>query len=208
MSQNHAQTSLAPRRAALHLLDQITGANADQRRLMAELIAGGALAHLAGDDRARAQRLATETLRGLDRADRLLKPYLTKAPPLTIRNILRLGAWEIIHGAAAHGVVNDMVQIAGLGKRTATLKGLVNAVLRKIADLPAGTWDTLPTPALPAWLREPLVDAWGRKPVAAMERAHFSGAALDITAKTDPAKVAALIGGTLLPTGPELRLHF
>ena len=201
MSQNHAQTSLAPRRAALHLLDQITGANADQRRLMAELIAGGALAHLAGDDRARAQRLATETLRGLDRADRLLKPYLTKAPPLTIRNILRLGAWEIIHGAAAHGVVNDMVQIAGLGKRTATLKGLVNAVLRKIADLPAGTWDSLPTPALPAWLREPLVDAWGRKPVAAMEQAHFAGAALDITAKTDPSAVAALTGGTLLPSG-------
>ena len=197
MSQNQAQTSLAPRRAALHLLDQITG----EGRLMAELIAGGALAHLAGDDRARAQRLATETLRGLDRADRLLKPFLTKAPPLVIRNILRLGTYEIIHGAAAHGVVNDMVQIAGLGKRTATLKGLVNAVLRKIADLPDGTWDKLPIPALPTWLREPLVEAWGRKPVAAMERAHFAGAALDITAKTDPARVAALTGGNLLPTG-------
>ena len=114
MSQNQPQSSLAPRRAALHLLDQITG----DGRLMAELIAGGALAHLAGDDRARAQRLATETLRGLDRADRLLKPWLTKAPPLTIRNILRLGTYEIIHGAAAHGVVNDMVQIAGLDRKS------------------------------------------------------------------------------------------
>ena len=197
MSQNQPQSSLAPRRAALHLLDQITG----EGRLMAELIAGGALAHLAGDDRARAQRLATETLRGLDRADRLLKPYLTKAPPLTIRNILRLGTYEIIHGAAAHGVVNDMVQIAGLGKRTATLKGLVNAVLRKIADLPDGTWAKLPTPALPAWLRDPLVDAWGRKPVAAMEQAHFAGAALDLTAKGDASAVAAMTGGTVLPTG-------
>ena len=197
MSQNQPQSSLAPRRAALHLLDQITG----EGRLMAELIAGGALAHLAGDDRARAQRLATETLRGLDRADRLLKPYLTKAPPLTIRNILRLGTYEIIHGAAAHGVVNDMVQIAGLGKRTATLKGLVNAVLRKIADLPDGTWAKLPTPALPAWLRDPLVDAWGRKPVAAMEQAHFAGAALDLTAKGDAGAVAAMTGGTVLPTG-------
>ena len=197
MSQNQAQTSLAPRRAALHLLDQIVG----EGRLMAELIAGGALAHLAGDDRARAQRLATETLRGLDRADRLLKPWLTKAPPLTIRNILRLGTWEICHGAAAHGVVNDMVQIAGLGKRTATLKGLVNAVLRKIATEPAEVWTKLPTPALPDWLRGPLVEAWGRKPVAAMEQAHCAGAALDITAKTDPTAVAALLGGTVLPTG-------
>jgi 16S rRNA (cytosine967-C5)-methyltransferase len=197
MAQNDPQTSLGPRRAALHLLDQITG----QGRLMAELIGGGALAHLAGEDRARAQRLATETLRGLDRADRLLKPHLTKAPPLTIRNILRLGTWEIVHGAAAHGVVNDMVQIAGLGKRTASLKGLVNAVLRKIADLPDGAWAKLPTPALPAWLRAPLVDAWGRKPVAAMEAAHFAGAALDVTAKADPTAVAAMLGGTLLPTG-------
>ncbi len=196
MAQNDPQTSIAPRRAALHLLDQITG----QGRLMAELIAGGALAHLPGDDRARAQRLATETLRGLDRADRMVKPHLTKAPPLTIRNILRLGTWEIVQGAAAHGVVNDMVQIAGLGKRTATLKGLVNAVLRKVAAEPE-TWAGLPVPALPNWLRGPLVQAWGRKPVAAMEQAHFAGAALDITAKTDPAAMAALVGGILLPTG-------
>lgn len=197
MSQSDPSSGIAPRRAALHLLDQITG----EGRLMAELIAGGALQHLAGDDRARAQRLATETLRGLDRADRMLKPYLTKAPPLTVRNILRLGTWEICHGAAAHGVVNDMVQIAGLGKRTATLKGLVNAVLRKMAAEGPEGWAKLPVPIMPGWLRGPLIDAWGRKPVAAMEAAHFAGAALDVTAKGDPAEVAAILGGQVLPTG-------
>ena len=192
-----ALNSLAPRRAALHLLDQIIGGG----RLMAELISGGALQHLANDDRARAQRLATETLRALGRADRMLKPFMQKSPPLTIRNILRLGTVEIMQGAAGHGVVNDMVQIAGLGKRTGTLKGLVNAVLRKVAAEGQDKWAQMPIPALPDWLREPLVEAWGRKPVAAMEIAHFAGAALDITAKGDPAAVAALLGGAMLPTG-------
>ena len=197
MSPSDPLTGIAPRRAALHLLDQITG----EGRLMAELVAGGALQHLVGEDRARAQRLATQTLRGLDRADRMLKPFLTKAPPLTIRNILRLGTVEIALGAAAHGVVNDMVQIAGLGKRTATLKGLVNAVLRKVAAAGPGAWAALPAPALPNWLRGPLVDAWGRKAVMAMEAAHFAGAALDLTARQDPVGVAALLGGQVLPTG-------
>ena len=197
MSPSDPLTGIAPRRAALHLLDQITG----EGRLMAELVAGGALQHLVGEDRARAQRLATQTLRGLDRADRMLKPFLTKAPPLTIRNILRLGTVEIAQGAAAHGVVNDMVQIAGLGKRTATLKGLVNAVLRKVAAAGPGAWAALPAPALPNWLRGPLVDAWGRKAVVAMEAAHFAGAALDLTARQDPNAVAALLGGQVLPTG-------
>ena len=197
MSPSDPLTGIAPRRAALHLLDQITG----EGRLMAELVAGGALQHLVGEDRARAQRLATQTLRGLDRADRMLKPFLTKAPPLTIRNILRLGTVEIAQGAAAHGVVNDMVQIAGLGKRTATLKGLVNAVLRKVAAAGPGAWAALPAPALPNWLRGPLVDAWGRKAVVAIEAAHFAGAALDLTARQDPVVVAALLGGQVLPTG-------
>ena len=48
------QSGLLPRRSAHHLLMQIT----TEGRLMAELIAGGALAQLSPDDRARAQRLA------------------------------------------------------------------------------------------------------------------------------------------------------
>ena len=65
-------------------------------RLMAELIAGGALAQLAPDDRARAQRLATDALRGLDRADRMLKPYLKKPPGDHVMNALRLGLIELM----------------------------------------------------------------------------------------------------------------
>ncbi len=164
---------------------------------MSELIGGGALDRLTAPDRARAQRLASDALRGLDRADRLLKPHLKKNPPIFVRNALRLGVSEIGKGEAAHGVVNAYVEIVARNKRTGSLKGLVNAVLRKIT---AEDWNKAQTPIMPPWLRQPLVAAWGRKAMAAMEKAHFAGAPLDLSAK-DPAAVAQATGGTLLPTG-------
>jgi 16S rRNA (cytosine967-C5)-methyltransferase len=192
----------APRRAALHLLDRVIG----EGRLLPELIGQGALDRLDPADRARALRLALETLRGINRADRWLKPWLQKSPPLAVRNILRLGAVEIGQGAAAHGVVNDLVSIVAAGKRTANFKGLVNAVLRRAAKAGPAAWNALPVPLLPDWLRAPLVAAWGRNQVEAMEAAHFSGAPLDLTAKGDASALAESLGGTLLPTG-SVRLN-
>lgn len=189
-------TGLSARRSAVHLLDQVLGEN----RLMAECLSAGALDHLPADDRARAQRLALETLRGLERADRLLQKHLRKPPALHIRNALRLGTVELCHGAAAHGVVNAMVQIVSAHKRHGPLKGLVNAVLRKIAaDEPEQAWSHLRAPRLPKWLRAPLVQAWGSEAVGAMELAHLAGAPLDITGK--PGADLGTLGGTKLPTG-------
>ncbi len=191
------QTGLPARRTAHHLLMQIT----EDGRLMAELVAGGALARLGNDDRARAQRLATQALRGLDRADRMLKPYLKKTPPAHVMNALRLGVIELCSGEAAHGVVNAYVEIVARNKRTQAMKGLTNAVLRKIADEGPAGWDKRAIPLTPGWLRQPLVAAWGREAVAAIEAAHFAGAPLDLTAKADPEAVAAAVGGTVLPSG-------
>ncbi len=191
------QTGLPARRSAHHLLMQITG----EGRLMAELIGGGALAHLENDDRARAQRLATETLRGLDRADRMLKPYLKKTPPEYVMNALRLGVIELCSGEAAHGVVNAYVEIVARNKRTQSMKGLTNAVLRKIAAEGPDGWNKRAIPLTPGWLRQPLVAAWGRDAVAGMETAHFAGAPLDLTVKGDAKAVAEALGGTVLPTG-------
>lgn len=191
------QSGLLPRRSAHHLLMQIT----TEGRLMAELIAGGALAQLAPDDRARAQRLATDALRGLDRADRMLKPYLKKPPGDHVMNALRLGLIELMQGEAAHGVVNAYVEIVARNTRTQSMKGLTNAVLRRIADEGPEAWAKRPVPLTPGWLRQPLVAAWGRDAVTGMEAAHFAGAPLDLTAKGDPADLATALGGVVLPTG-------
>ncbi len=191
------QTGLPARRSAHHLLMQITG----EGRLMAELIGGGALARLDNDDRARAQRLANDALRGLDRADRMLKPYLKKTPPDFVMNALRLGVIELCSGEAAHGVVNAYVEIVARNKRTQAMKGLTNAVLRKIAAEGPEGWNERAIPLTPGWLRQPLVAAWGREAVAGIEAAHFAGAPLDLSVKGDAANVAQALGGTVLPTG-------
>ena len=193
-----ADTGVQARRSAVYLLDQVLG---DEPRLMSELLASGALDKLPPDDRARAQRLAQDTLRGLERADRLLQKHLQKAPPLTVRNVLRVGTVELCQGGAAHGVVNAMVNLVSQHRTLSHLKGLANAVLRKIAAQGPEAWDALRAPRLPKWLRGPLAEAWGTDAIAKMEEAHFAGAPLDLTAKGDAAALAEAVGGTLLPTG-------
>ena len=192
-------TATTARQSAINLLDQVLG----EGRLIPECLAAGVLDRLEPADRARAQRLATDTLRGLERADRLLQKHLRKYPPLPVRNALRLGTVELCQGEAAHGVVNAMVTIVSRNRRHGHLKGLVNAVLRKIAAEGPEAWDQLRVPRLPKWLRKPLVEAWGGEAVAAMEAAHFAGAPLDITPRAG-AQVD-LPGARVLPTG-SLRL--
>ncbi len=195
-----ADTGIAARRSAINLLDQVLG----EGRLLSECLGAGMLDKLASEDRARAQRLAVETLRGLERADRLLARHLRKTTPLPVHNALRVGTIELVQGAAPHGVVNAMVAIVSKSRRHSHLKGLVNAVLRKIADEVPEAWNKLRVPRLPKWLRSPLVNAWGAEAVAGMERAHFEGAPLDLTLK--PGVNPHLQDAEILPTG-SLRLR-
>ena len=199
MSQPDPKAATQARRSAIHLLDQILG----EGRLLAECLGAGALDRLPPEDRARAQRLTLETLRSMERADRLLQKHLRKAPPLTVRNALRLGTVELAQGAASHGVVNAMVEIIGRHRRHGKLKGLVNAVLRKMADEAPEQWERLRVQRLPKWLRSPLVQAWGAEAVGAMEKAHAAGAPLDISGK--PGADLSALGGEMLDTG-SLRL--
>ncbi len=192
-----SDTGLNARRSAIYLLDQILG----EGRLMSELLSAGGLDRLEPQDRARAQRLATETLRGLERADRLLQKHLRKYPPLTVRNALRVGTIELCQGEAAHGVVNSMVSIVSRHKRHGALKGLVNAVLRKVVDQGPDAWSALRVPRLPKWLRSPLVEAWGGDAVMAIERAQFSGAPVDLSFAKPNEGLVTKLDGQVLPTG-------
>ncbi|ETX16017.1 16S rRNA methyltransferase [Roseivivax halodurans JCM 10272] len=186
-----------PRRAAADLLGQVLG----EGRLMSEALGASGFLALPPEARAEAQRLATGTLRGLSRADYVLAPHLRKAPPLKARNVLRIAAYELAQGGAAHGVVNAAVATLKAGKRTEGFAGLANAVLRKAAEGAPEAWAAAPAPRLPDWLREPLVEAWGKTDVAAMERAHEAGAPLDLTPKGEAGALAEAVGGELLPTG-------
>lgn len=192
-----AAEGLAARAAAIGLLGAVLG----EGRLMAQVVADhvGPLVGLTPADRARAQRLALAVLRHLEQADRVLEPHLRKAPPRLVRDALRLAVVEIAMGGAAHGVVNAAVEIVRRGKRTGHMAGLVNAVLRKVPEAPfAG----LPPQRMPRWLRQPLVHAYGREVVAAIEAVQAGVPPLDLTLRAG----AVAPEGEVLPTG-SLRLE-
>ena len=192
-----ADNGVAARRAAASLLGQVLG----EQVMLSEALGASYVQKLDYEERARAQRLATETLRSLERVDRIMKPFLRKPPPLAVHNVLRIATYELCTGGAAHGVVNDAVSSVGANKRTEKMKGLTNAVLRKVVDKGPEEWAKLRVPRLPKWLRAPLSQAYGSENVGAMERVHFAGAPLDLTAKGDGASLADAVGGKLTATG-------
>ena len=181
---------LGAREAAVALLTTVIG---DGVMIAEALAAPDALKGLAAPDKARAQRLALQVIRQLEPIDRLLLPHLRKEPPLVVMNILRLAVLELSAGAAAHGVVNAAVEIARRGKRSAPMAGLINAILRKV---PSDTPLPGPVQKLPRWMRQPMVHAYGRNAVEAIEAVHAMTPPLDITPKG-----TALPEGQLLPTG-------
>lgn len=193
---------MAPRRAAIDILDAIQ----NDGKLLNELLPKS-VEHLPPAERARAGRLALSTLRWMDRADRILGPFLQQRPPLRAHNILRLGIVELfVDQAAAHGVVNTSVDLARSNQETLRTAGMINAILRKVSQLPAEKWSELPAPQLPKWLRKQLVKDFGKAEIAAIEAAHAAGAPLDITVKSDPEKWAETLDGELLASG-SIRLH-
>ena len=181
------------RGGAVALLNAVLGEGA----LLAEAFDHPDFAALPPAERARAQRLALTVLRVLEPADKVLHPLMRKAPPLPVWNILRLAVVELAEGAAAHGVVNEAVGLARAGRKTSHLAGLVNAVLRQV---PVGV-ALNGVQKLPRWLRQPLVHAYGRDAVTAIEAVQAQPAPLDLTVKPG----AEAPEGDLLPTG-SLRL--
>lgn len=182
------------RSGAVALLNAILG----EGLLLAQALEAPAFAALSSPDRARAQRLALTTLRSIEPADRVLHPLMRKAPPLPVLNILRLAIVEIVGGAAPHGVVNEAVSLARANRKTTHLAGLINAVLRQV---PEGLQLSTPAQRLPRWLRQPLVHAYGRDAVTAMETVHATTPPLDLTIRPG----AEAPEGEILPTG-TLRL--
>jgi 16S rRNA (cytosine967-C5)-methyltransferase len=92
--------------------------------------------------------------------------------------ILRLGAAELlIAGEDAHGVVNAAVALAKSGgTKAARASGLVNAVLRRIAEDGATLWADHQPQRLPGWIAGPVRKSVGEPTLRAIEAAHEAGA--------------------------------
>ncbi len=146
-------------------------------------------------DRAAAHRLAATVLRRAGTLDAVLEPHLRRAPPEPVRQVLRLGAAGLLLlGTPAHAAVATAVGLARDAKLT-PFAGLVNAVLRRVAEQGPALLDALDTPRLdtPAWLWA----SWGGE-ARAIAEAHQQEAPLDLTLAPGEAPPP---GGAALPNG-------
>ncbi len=193
---------LIPRRGAVALLRGVL----DHGRMLRELTStpDGPLAALAPDEAARAQRLATGTLRHTARINALLAPRLRKPPPAEVMHVLRLAAWEIlVAGVPAYAAGDSAVrQVRGL-RRHQHLSGLVNAVVRGLGRDGAEAWAEMPAAVLPRWLDTPVREAFGAEAAVAIAAAHQTAPPTDLTLReaTGAAELADTLGAICLPTG-------
>ena len=185
----HRAMSDPTRDAAFALLAGVL----DRHRTLEETLAQ--LAATDARDRAAGHRLAAAALRRLGSLDAALEPYLAKAPPPPVRHVLRLGAAGLLLlETPAHAAVATAVALAR-AHGLAPFAGLVNAVLRKLAQAGPAALDELDGPRLdtPAWLWS----AWGQQ-ARAIAEAHQHEAPLDLSLKPG---ATAPDGGAKLPTG-------
>ncbi len=198
---------MAPRLAAAQLLHGVL----QDGKMLSDLVNGkdSPLRDLPPGGRARAQSLATATLRNLGPIDVVLDQFLQKSPPLKVRNALRLAACELlVDGVAPHAAVDAAVRQVRASRKTAHMAGLTNAVARRVAEHGPEIWADMDPQELPVWMSAPMERAYGEEALRAIEAAHAKGAPLDLTPK-DAARAGELaqtLGAELLPTG-SLRLH-
>ena len=176
------------REAAFDLLTAVL----DRRRPLEEAL--DALPVLASRDRAAAHRLAAAVLRRMGTLDAVLEPFLRRAPPEPVRCVLRIGAAGLLLlDTPTHAAVATAVALAR-SRGLAPFAGLVNAVLRRVAEAGRAALMDLDSPRLdtPAWLWT----SWGDN-AREIALAHQHEAPLDVTLKPG----GALLAGVKLPTG-------
>lgn len=183
------------RSAAFDLLT----ATLDRHRPLEEALE--ALSGLEARDRAAGHRLAACVLRRMGSLDAVLEPLLKKQPPVPVAHVLRIGAAGLLLlETPAHAAVGTAVELAR-ARGMAPFAGLVNAVLRRVAEAGPAALEGLDGPRLdtPSWLWA----SWGSQ-ARAIALAHLVEAPLDLSLHPG---VAPPEGSELLPTG-GVRLPF
>jgi len=146
---------------------------------------------LSPQDRSFSRQLVATTLRRLGQIDALIDHCLDRALPERagrIRSILRLGVAQLLFlDTPPHAAVDTSVRLASGDKhpRVRGLKGLVNAILRRLAregaDLIAQQDDAILN--VPGWLWTRWSDTYGEDQARALTRVQLEDPPLDITLK-------------------------
>lgn len=195
---------IAARDAAVRLLRGVT---VERRSLDGLIETDRGFLALDPRDRALARAIVGTALRRAGQIADALGRLITKPLPKRsgrLRQILEIAAAQILFlDVPPFAVVSVAVDQAGADRDAQHFKGLVNAALRRLvenreaflADQDAGVLN------LPPWLRARWVATYGEETTRAIAAALLLEPSLDLSAKNDPAALAARLGGKLLPTG-------
>ncbi len=190
-----------PRLAAAQLLHLTL----DRRRTLEDAMgASEAFAALSGADRGFARAIASTALRRLGHIDKTLRLLISR--PLTatqpeIRALLRAGAAQLWYmSVPPHAAVGATVAAARLWQPARSGGGFVNAGLRRASE--RAPPDELPVEEIwPDWLRHAFAGALGHEAARQLAEGQLTEPPLYLTARSDPAAVAAATGGRLTASG-------
>lgn len=186
----------SPRRLALDVLGRVF---ADQRTFDEAFAGHSKLELMEPRDRAFARLLVTTVLRRRGQVDEAVDRYLKKAPDPKVRNILRLGAAQLMFlETPVHAAVGETVELAS--GRASYAQGMINAVLRRLANELAGI-DKRQDAArlnLPDWLWESWTRTYGEQVSRAIAEVQQKEPPLDITVKDVPDLWAKKLDGKVV----------
>ena len=195
---------LAARRIAADIIDNVLRR---QRPLDLELEGHPGLPALADRDRGLVRMLTATVLRRLGTLRHLVGRFLERGLPgdaPRVETALLIGAAQILFmDVPDHAAVDLSVRLVQADRRAARFPGLVNAVLRRVAqegppllaELDAVPLDT------PDWLYQRWRRNFGDDAARAIAIAHGREPPLDLTVKSDAASWAQRLRGRVLPTG-------
>jgi 16S rRNA (cytosine967-C5)-methyltransferase len=193
----------AARRIAADIVDGVL-----RRKLALDEQLSGKGAHpgiatLPDRDRALMRRLIATVLRRLGTLRHILGGFLERGFPADAprtETVLLLGAAQILWlEVPDHAAVDLSVRLAQADRRAARYAGLVNAVLRRVAQKPATADDA--SRDTPKWLLDRWSATYGKDAAQAIAAANAQEPALDLTLKQDAERWAERVHGRVLPTG-------
>ncbi len=195
---------LAARRIAADILDGVLRRHIALDDLLSGKNAHPGLPGLADRDRALTRRLVATVLRRLGTLRHIVGGYLEKGFPSDAPRaeiILLLGAAQILWlEVPDHAAVDLSVRLAQADRRAGRYAGLVNAVLRRVAQAPSAQAGDVSRDT-PPWLIERWNKTYGSKIARAIAAANGHEPALDLTVKGDAESWAERLRGRVLPTG-------
>ncbi|MEO0392649.1 MAG: transcription antitermination factor NusB, partial [Pseudomonadota bacterium] len=159
-------------------------------------------------DRAFAYRLVLTVLRRAGSLDALLEACLDRPKDLRehdVRQLMRLGAAQLLFlETPAHAAINTSLDVAD-ARKLSRVKGLVNAVLRRLSREGDALLTTLDKPGIdtPEWLWQGWQEHYGKATAAKLAVAHRQEPGLDITIKSNAKRdeLITALDATPLPNG-------